>query len=151
MAFRVINIRNRKKVLFQYSSSIRGYIELQLCQKQMFLGSIKFLPLLLSHVCVCFLSCLTLCDLLDCKPIRLQDFLGKNPGVGCHFLFQGIFPTRDRTYVSCILCIGRKILYDQCHLGSTNTYTNTHLNVMHLNASVNSAFTGYILQQSIKH
>ena len=22
------------------------------------------------------------------------DFLGKNTGVGCHFLLQGIFPTR---------------------------------------------------------
>ena len=23
------------------------------------------------------------------------EFLGKNTGVGCHFLFQGIFPPRD--------------------------------------------------------
>ena len=25
------------------------------------------------------------------------NFLGKNNGVGCHFLLQGIFPTRDET------------------------------------------------------
>ena len=27
---------------------------------------------------------------MDCP----WDFLGKNTGVGCHFLFQGIFPTQ---------------------------------------------------------
>ena len=33
----------------------------------------------------------------DCKPDRLlcpSDFPGKNTGVGCHFLLQGIFPTQ---------------------------------------------------------
>ena len=33
---------------------------------------------------------------------------GKNTGASCHFLLQGIFPTRDWTHVS---CIGRWILY----------------------------------------
>ena len=28
--------------------------------------------------------------------------------MGCHFLLQGIFPTTDRTRVSCISCIDRK-------------------------------------------
>ena len=28
------------------------------------------------------------------------DSLGKNTGVGCHALLQGIFPTRDRTQIS---------------------------------------------------
>ena len=44
------------------------------------------------------------------RPYRLQpgrllcpwDSPGKNIGVDCHFLLQGIFPTRDRTQVSCI-------------------------------------------------
>ena len=39
------------------------------------------------------------------QPTRLRcpwDFPGKNTGVGCHFLLQGIFPTQDRTRVSCI-------------------------------------------------
>ena len=39
-----------------------------------------------------------------------MDFPGKNTGAGCHFLLQGIFPTGDRTHVSCISCIGRWIL-----------------------------------------
>ena len=37
-----------------------------------------------------------------------MGFLRKNIGVGCHFLLQGIFPTRDRI---CVSCIGRRILY----------------------------------------
>ena len=39
------------------------------------------------------------------------DFPGKNTGVGCHALFQGIFPTRDNTPISCVSCIGMQILY----------------------------------------
>ena len=41
-------------------------------------------------------SCLTLWDLLDCSPPSSSswDFPGKNTGVGCHFLLQGIFPTQ---------------------------------------------------------
>ena len=35
----------------------------------------------------------------------------KNTGVGCHFLLQGIFLTRDWIHVSCISCIRRWILY----------------------------------------
>jgi len=45
------------------------------------------------------------CDAMDYRPPGSSvhgDFLGKNPGVGCHFLLQGIFLTRDRTHVSCI-------------------------------------------------
>ena len=42
-------------------------------------------------------SCLTLGNPMDCKPVRLLcpwDFPGKNTGVGCHFLSQGIVPTQ---------------------------------------------------------
>ena len=38
------------------------------------------------------------------------DFPGKNTGVGCHFLLQGIFPTQG--YNSCLLH-GRQILYTE--------------------------------------
>ena len=44
-----------------------------------------------------FLSCPTLCDPMDCSPARLLclwDSPGKNSGVGCCTLFQGIFPTQ---------------------------------------------------------
>ena len=36
------------------------------------------------------------------KKISPWDFLGKNTGVGCYFLLQGIFPTRNSTCVSCL-------------------------------------------------
>ena len=39
-------------------------------------------------------SCPTLGDTLDCSPPGScpWHFPGKNTGVGCHFLLQGIFP-----------------------------------------------------------
>ena len=42
-------------------------------------------------------SCPTLCGPHGLQPTRLlhpQDSPGKNTGVGCHFLLQGIFPTQ---------------------------------------------------------
>ena len=41
--------------------------------------------------------CLTLCDTMDCSPQSSsvhRDSPGKNTGVGCHALLQGIFPTQ---------------------------------------------------------
>ena len=38
------------------------------------------------------------------------DSLGKNTGVGCHFLLQGIFLTQRRSG-TCVSCICRQILY----------------------------------------
>ena len=43
-------------------------------------------------------SCLTLCDLMDCKPTRLLcpwDSPGKNTRVGCYALLQEILPTQE--------------------------------------------------------
>ena len=40
--------------------------------------------------------CLTLCDSMDCSPPCSSvhgDSPGRNTGVGCHALFQGIFQT----------------------------------------------------------
>ena len=48
--------------------------------------------------------CLTLCDPMDCSlpGSSVHGYSpGKNTGVGCHFLLQGIFPTL-MSYVSCI-------------------------------------------------
>ena len=50
-------------------------------------------------------SCLTLCDPMDCSPPCSSvhgDSSGKNIGVDCHTLLQGIFPTQNLTQVSCI-------------------------------------------------
>ena len=62
--------------------------------------------------CTCFLcacmhaqSCLTVCNSMDCSPPGFSvhgDSLSKNTGVGCHFLFQGIFSTWGLNRVSCI-------------------------------------------------
>ena len=46
---------------------------------------------------------------MDCNlPLCPWDSPGKNTGVGCHALFQGIFWPRDRTFISCISCIAGK-------------------------------------------
>ena len=48
-------------------------------------------------------SCPTLCDPTDCSLPGFSIhgiFPGKNTGVGCHFLLQGIFQHRDWTQVS---------------------------------------------------
>ena len=54
-------------------------------------------------VCVCVCMCAShlvlyaLCDPMDCSPAGSSvhgDSPGKNTGVGCHFLLQGIFLTQ---------------------------------------------------------
>ena len=50
-----------------------------------------------ANVCLVAQLCPTLCDSMDCSPPSSSDHgdsPGKNTGVGCHFLFQGIFPTQ---------------------------------------------------------
>ena len=59
-------------------------------------------------VCVCvksFQSCPTFCDPRHYTNSLLYpwDFLGKNTGVGCHFILQGIFPTQGSN--SRLLCL----------------------------------------------
>ena len=54
----------------------------------------------LSHSCRCSVtqSCPTLPNPMDCSPARLLcqwDSPGKNTGMGCHFLLQGIFPMQE--------------------------------------------------------
>ena len=60
----------------------------------------------ISYAMLCFVtqSCPTLCDPMNCSPPGSSahgDSPGKNTGVDCHTLFQGIFPTLDWTHVSC--------------------------------------------------
>ena len=64
--------------------------------------------------CECMPSCIQLFATLWTAAHRVLcpwDSPGKNTGVGCHTLFQGIFPTRDQSPVSCITCLGRQVLY----------------------------------------
>ena len=63
-------------------------------------------------------SCPTLCDPMDCSPpgsFVHGDSPGKNTGVGCHALLQGIFPTQGSNpgLPHC-----RQILYCLSHQGN---------------------------------
>ena len=60
--------------------------------------------IIVKYICCCLVakSCLTLLRSYGLQPTRLLhpwDFLGKNTGVGCHFLLQGIFQTHQ-THIS---------------------------------------------------
>jgi len=62
--------------------------------------------------------CPTLCDPMDCSPLGSSvhgDSPGKNTEMGCHALFQGIFPTQGSNpgLPHC-----RQILYHLSHQGS---------------------------------
>ena len=49
------------------------------------------------YVCLVAQSCPTLCNSIDCSPSGFSvhgDSLGRNTGVGCHALLQGIFPNQ---------------------------------------------------------
>ena len=60
-------------------------------------------------------SCPTLCDPADCP----RPFPGRNSGVGCHSLLQGIFPTQ-RSNPGLLHC--RQILYHLSYQGNTVSY-----------------------------
>ena len=69
----------------------------------------------------CWFSCYVVSDSLQphgLYPASLLcpwDFPGKNTGVGCHFLLQGIFPT-EGSNLGLLHC--RRILYQLSHQGS---------------------------------
>ena len=53
--------------------------------------------LICAVLCLVAQSCPTLCDPMDCSPPGSSvhgDSPGKNTGVGCHALLQGIYPTQ---------------------------------------------------------
>jgi len=79
-------------------------------------------------MCLFAQSCLTLCDPMDCSPPGSSDHgdsSGKNTGVGCHALFQGILPTQGSNpgLPPC-----RKILHCLSHQGSPKQlYSNNKI------------------------
>ena len=80
----------------------------------------------LSCCCLVAQSCLTLCDPMDGSPPGSSvhgDFPGKNIGVRCHALLQGIFPSQGS---SLGLPHCRQILYLLSHQGSPRSYNNYH-------------------------
>ena len=83
-------------------------------QSQMYPGCLSCLACLVTQ------SCLTLGGPLEYSPGSSVHgiFSGKNIGVGCHFLLQGIFPAQGwNPYFLCLLR-GRQILYPLSHPGS---------------------------------
>ena len=72
-------------------------------------------------------------SVLSCSP---WDPPGKNTGVGCHFLLQGIFRPRDRNWVSCIAgrfftnwAVREAQVTEDTSLGPQNRAFPTHLQV----------------------
>ena len=65
------------------------------------------------HACLVSQSCQTLCDSMDCHPGSSVhgDSSGKDTGVGCHVLLQGIFLTQPWVTGVRISYIGRQVLY----------------------------------------
>ena len=62
-------------------------------------------------LCLVSQSCLTLCNPVDYSPSGSSvhgDSLGKNTGMGCYFLLQGISSTQESNHIS---YLGRQILY----------------------------------------
>ena len=83
-------------------------------------------------LCLVTQSCLTLWDLMDCSPPGSSvhgDSPGKNTGVDCHALLQGIFPTQG---LNPGLPHCRRILYHLSHQGScVETRGSAKHSVMH--------------------
>ena len=74
-------------------------------------------------VCVCAQLCPTLCNSMDYSPSRLLcpwDFLGKNTGVGCHFLLQAILLAQKSNLCLLFLLHWRVDSLPLSHLGNPN-------------------------------
>ena len=106
----VTAISNKRILMIQYSVCNMDIYSFFLQQTNLLIGKESKISSLHSfrlssplqaapHMCVC-VSCSVLSDFLQphgLKPTRLfcpWNSLGKNTGVGCHFLLQGIFLTQ---------------------------------------------------------
>ena len=76
-------------------------------------------------------SCPTLCNPMDCSPpgssIHAWDSPGKNTGVECHFLLQGIFPTQG---LNGGLLHYRQLLYCLSYQGLISPKGNTEIQTL---------------------
>ena len=104
----------KMKVFIMLSFLLFAKMSLKLSLKfvSLFSHLVNFIFLLLMNMqsCISYIimagcsvaqSCLTLCDPMDCS--LPGDFPGKNTGVGCPFLSQGIFLTQGSNL--CLLCL----------------------------------------------
>ena len=82
---------------YHYQNHCRGFIMVSVCLSTLYIA----------HVCMHAQSCPTLCDpngLWSARLLCPWNFPGKNPGAGCHFLLQEMFPTQGSNH-PCFLCI----------------------------------------------
>ena len=90
-----------------------------------FNGLCSFLSFILESENEVAQLCLTLWDPMGCSPLGSSvspwDFPGKNTGVSCHFLLQGIFPTQESNpgLPQC-----KQTLYHLSHQGSYSYTSN---------------------------
>ena len=106
---------NLKGYLFFWAVGLNSGLKIfsKPCCKQMFCHldcSVPFTEHRQSCCCPVTKSCPTLGNPTDCNPPGSHpwDLPGKNTGVGCHFLLQGIFPTQ---WSNLHLLLGKWILY----------------------------------------
>ena len=83
---------------------------------------------------LCSQSCLILCDHMD-RLLCPLDFSGKNTGVGCHFLLQGIFLTQGlNLHLPCLLHC-KQILNLLSHQRSPISNNNEYFFFLSINVS----------------
>ena len=58
---------------------------------------------------------------------------GKNTGVGCHILLQGLFLTQGSHCVSCVSCTGRQVLH-HCATWEAHVYIYPHFTYLETEA-----------------
>ena len=87
-------------------------------------------------LCLVTQSCPALCDPMDCSPPGSSvhgDSPGKNTGVGCHALLQGILSTQGSNPG---LTHFEQILYRLSHQGSPYRSTNCFLMWQHIGSEI---------------
>ena len=100
-----------------------------------------------THACSVTQLHLLFTTLWTTRRLCLCNFPGKNIGVGCHFLLQGIFPTQGLS--PCLLCLlhwqaGSLLLN---HLGSmcTHTHTHTHTQIKPFRNLITLLYSNYFI------
>ena len=100
-------------------------------------------------VCVCVLSHFL-------RPLRLQptrllcswNFLGKNTGVVCHFLLQGIFQTQGLNL--CLLCLLHYWQADSLPLATWEALTRSHRSFLLLEEEMCTAASDYSAGEKVQ-
>ena len=67
--------------------------------------------------------CLTLLDPMDCRLLCSWNFPGKNNGVGCHSLLQGIFLTQESKFFMRLKSSPLILFLQPCNVKNSLEYT----------------------------